>query len=224
LQITSPWTTEQFWREPPASDNGEYHSLAFPALVERFDEGRKYQILDLGPAYGRNVEFFSQFSCKLYVADLYRTLRSYPSVPTDEEDSRLSLVFGELLPYPEDTRFDLVLTWDLLNYLESEQIEALGRRLASFSKAGTMVLAMIAIHPEMPARPCGFKILDAGTFEYDSVTNRTRPAPRHKEPDLCRLLPGFEVENTFVLRNGLQEYVFAYNPYAAGSSGLASEG
>jgi len=216
LQLTSPWTKEHYWNQTPAADNGEYHSLAFPGVVEKFAEDQKYQVLDLGRAHGPNVEFFSQFSCTYYVADLYRALQSYTLAPAeDEEDddgSRLSQVFEELLPYTEDTRFDLILAWDLLNYLRPEQIEAMSRRLASFSKEGTIIFAMIAIHQSIPARPCGFKIVDAASFDYDSTTDRPRPSPRHKEPDLCRLMPGFEVENTFLLRNGLQEYVFIFNP------------
>ena len=212
MQLTSPWTKETYWRQSPAADGGEHHSLAFPGLVEKLGEDQKYQILDLGRAYGPNVEFFSQFSCTFYVADLYRTLQSYILAPGEDDGSRLSRVFEELLPYAEDTRFDLILAWDFLNYLRPEQIETMGRRLASFSKEGTTIFATIAIHQSIPARPCGFKIVDAATFDYDSITDRSRPSPRHKEPELCRLMPGFEVENTFLLRNGLQEYVFTFNP------------
>ena len=212
MQLTSPWTKERYWGQAPAADNGEYHSLAFPGVVEKFGEDQKYQVLDLGRAYGPNVEFFSQFSCTFWVADLYRTLQSYTLAPAEDDGSRLSEVFEELLPYPEDTRFDLILAWDLLNYLRPEQIETMSRRLASFSKEGTAMFAMIAIHQSIPARPCGFRIVDAATFDYDSKSDRSRPSPRYKEPDLRRLIRGFKVENTFLLRNGLQEYAFSYNP------------
>ena len=212
MQLSSPWTKENYWGQTPAEDSGEYHSLAFPGVVEKFVEDQKYQVLDLGRAHGPNVEFFSQFSCTFWVADLYRALQSYTLAPAEDEGARLAEVFEELLPYPEDTRFDLILAWDLLNYLRPEQIEAMSHRLASFSKIGTTIFAMIAIHQSIPARPCGFKIVDAANFDYDSVSDRSRPSPRHKEPDLCRWIPGFEVENTILLRNGLQEYVFVFDP------------
>ena len=209
MEFTSPWTAEQSWRTARAKGSREYHSLALPGLVARLDGERKFRVLDLGPAHGLTVEFFSRFSCKLYIADLYRTLQSYRIEPV--EDDRLSKIFAELLPYDQYTRFDLVLAWDLLNYLEPREIEALSRRLARFSHAATRLLAMIAIHQEIPARPCGFKIRDSETLEYDTVTSETRSAPRHKEPTLRRLMPGFEVGSTCVLRNGLQEYVFAFS-------------
>jgi len=216
LELTSPWTAEQSWRTARAKGSREYHSLALPGLVARLDGERKFRVLDLGPAHGLTVEFFSRFSCKLYIADLYRTLQSYRIEPVDdeeedEEDDRLSKIFSELLPYDPYTRFDLVLAWDLLNYLEPREIEALSRRLGRFSHAATRLFAMIAIHQEIPARPCGFKIRDSETLEYDTVTSETRSAPRHKEPTLRRLMPGFEVGSTCVLRNGLQEYVFIFS-------------
>jgi len=216
LELTSPWTAEQSWRTARAKGSREYHSLALPGLVARLDGERKFRVLDLGPAHGLTVEFFSRFSCKLYIADLYRTLQSYRIEPVDdeeedEEDDRLSKIFSELLPYDPYTRFDLVLAWDLLNYLEPREIEALSRRLGRFSHAATRLFAMIAIHQEIPARPCGFKIRDSETLEYDTVTPETRSAPRYKEPTLRRLMPGFEVGSTCVLRNGLQEYVFIFS-------------
>ena len=221
MELTSPWTSEQFWRESSAGDNGEYHSLALPGLVERLDGDRKCRILDLGPAHGATVEFFSRYSCVLYVADLYRSLKARrvdpsdrPDEPQDKEEASAerARIFDELLSYDGDTRFDLVFAWDLLNYLAPEQIEALSHRLASFSHRGTKLFAMIAIHREIPARPCAFKILDSETLEYDALTHHTRTAPRHPEPALRRLMSGFDVESTCVLRNGLQEYVFTYTP------------
>ncbi len=218
MELSSPWTSEQFWRESSGGDNGEYHSLALPGLIERLDGDRKCGILDLGPAHGATVEFFSQYSCKLYVADLYRSLQTYhvdPGIEPQDDDeaaAERARIFDELLPYDGDTRFDLVLAWDLLNYLEPEQIEVLSRRLARFSQHGTKLFAMVAIHQEIPARPCAFKILDTETLEYDALTHRTRAAPRHTEPALRRLMSGFDVESTCVLRNGLQEYVFTFAP------------
>ena len=229
MELTSPWTSEQFWRESSGGDNCEYHSLALPGLVERLDGDRKCGILDLGPAHGATVEFFSQYSCKLYVADLYRSLKAYrvdpgidrppdladkPDGPQDDEEeaAERTRIFDELLAYDGDTRFDLVLAWDLLNYLEPEQIDVLSRRLARFSRGGTKLFAMVAIHKEIPARPCAFKILDTETLEYHALTHRTRTAPRHTEPTLRRLMSGFDVESTCVLRNGLQEYVFTFAP------------
>jgi len=231
LELTSPWTSVEFWRESSGGDDGEYHSLSLPGLLGRLDGDRKYQILDLGAAHGATVEFFSRYSCKLYVADLHRSLlasRSSPgpladglaeagAEPNTEEDEEAAAAeraraFDNLLPYEEDTRFDLILAWDLLNYLEPEQIEFLGRRLSNFSNGSTKLFAMVAIHQEIPARPCAFRIRDPETLEFDALTDRTRPAPRHAEPALRRLMAGFDVESTCVLRNGLQEYVFSFAP------------
>ena len=225
MELSSPWTSDEFWRKSSARDDGGYHSFALPGLLERLGEDRKSRVLDLGPAHGATVEFFSQYSCKLYVADLYRSLMAHladpevdrlPARAEEGEDEAAAAaervrLFDELLPYPEDTRFDLILAWDLLNYLEPEQIGVLGRRLAGFSYGVTRLFAMVAMHREIPARPCAFRIRDAQTLDYEALTPRTRPAPRHTEPALRRLLSGFDVASTCVLRNGMQEYVFTFH-------------
>ncbi|MGB6000943.1 MAG: hypothetical protein WBI00_10710, partial [Thermoanaerobaculia bacterium] len=56
------------------SDPGttESPSLALKYLLGHLDETRWSKILDLGPAVGANVEFFTQYSCKLFIADLFQ--------------------------------------------------------------------------------------------------------------------------------------------------------
>ena len=228
MELSSPWTSEQVFRRSPARDESDYHSFALPGLLDRLGDDRKFGVLDLGPAHGTTVEFFSQFSCKLYIADLYRSLTALradagtkssradasESTEDDEEAAERERVrlFEQLLPYGEDARLDLILAWDLLNYLQPEEIAALSRRLARFSHAETRLFAMIAMHREIPARPCAFRIRNVQTLEYDAPSPRSRPAPRHAEPTLQRLMAGFEVSSTCVLRNGLQEYVFTFVP------------
>src|SRR5262245_28130752 len=88
-----------------------HRSLALAAL---FDEirGRKVTVLDLGSAVGSNVEFLSQYGCKLYIEDLYAALSSRFS-SGEGDDLADPEFFAEFLSLPEDTRFDVILAWDL---------------------------------------------------------------------------------------------------------------
>jgi hypothetical protein len=185
----------------------EYTSLALKAMMDSLDEEQNYAILDLGPAVGANVDFFSELSSQLYVADLLRTLDSKHIGPTDE-DFDWDPVFEELLPYEEGTRFDLVLLWDVLNYLSRPQIQAMGRRVGDFCGADALLYAMISTRRDIPALSRSYHIVSSNRLVYRTTSQAIRPCPLYKEPDLVRLMPQFKVKGTYILRNGIQEYLF----------------
>ncbi len=56
--------------QPLRSGPETFSSLALGNLLAPLRSDGKHCVLDLGPASGSNVEFFSGFRCKIYVADL----------------------------------------------------------------------------------------------------------------------------------------------------------
>ena len=183
-----------------------HQSLALPALYRGLRTGTQ-KILDLGPAVGPNVAFFGRLPCTLFIADLHEAL--FPG--TSDGAVRRKDSFDDLLglELPEDGGFDLILAWDLLNYLDREEIRSLSRRLADVSSRGAMLFAMITTRRVMPNKPTVFRILSPDTLSYKLESGVKRAAPMYKEPDLGRVMPEFGVESTFLLRNGMQEYLFS---------------
>ncbi len=193
---------------PPSAAEPEVHgSLAFAALVDGIRRDHKLQVLDLGPAVGANVEFLSRFDCKLFIEDLYSALAGRTGPPSAEETLRPQDV-EELLPLPETARFDIVLTWDLFNYLDRDELRRLMRHLARFCRPGAVLLAFISIQKQMPAQPIRFRILDERNLLYEQRSAHQRPAPRYASYDLGALLDGFRIDRSFLLRHGIQEYLF----------------
>ena len=47
------------------------HSLLLPKLFEGLRDDERLTILDLGPAAPETVDFFGQFRCRLFFADLF---------------------------------------------------------------------------------------------------------------------------------------------------------
>ena len=64
----------------------------------------------------------------------------------------------------------------------------------------------------MPARSRRYHIMGNDRLLYQDSTQAVRTSPLYCEPDLRRMLTGFEVKNTYLLRNGIHEYLFSYNP------------
>jgi SAM-dependent methyltransferase len=191
---------------PPEAEPEVHRSLAFSALIGGIRPDHKLQVLDLGPAVGTNVEFLSRFDCKLYIEDLYSALAGRS--PGGAEDEMRPQEIEELLPLPESASFDVVLAWDLFNYLQRDELRRLMRHLTRFCRPGAVLLAMISIHKQIPAQPIRFRIVDEANLLYEQRSTHLRPAPRYASYDLGEMLEGFRIDRSFLLRHGIQEYLF----------------
>jgi hypothetical protein len=185
-------------------------SLALSTLFKQLRQDRVYHILELGPAVGHNIEYLSRFSCRIRVEDLYRTLSSFDYVSgSDAVD--FEAVFQYLLPYDGNTRFDILLAWDLLNYLDRQEFLYLMRHLTRFCHPGTVLFALIATTKTIPDRPVEYRIVDENNIECRNASNVLRPCPRYHDVDLRHMMPSFRVYNSYLLRNGMKEYLFVSN-------------
>ncbi len=161
-------------------------------------------VLDLGPASGANISFFAERGCKLFIADLNSSLFG----STDSANRAEALELALVRDIPATETFDLILLWDLLDYLDDREIRILASRLQAVCHAATLLYGMVSIRKEIPDRPSRFEICDVGSIRYSPGSPLRRPAPLHKEPELVKLMPDFEVESTYLLRHGKQEYLF----------------
>jgi hypothetical protein len=195
-------------RETPVSQT-VHKSLGLNALLNRVRGDRIYSILDLGPAFEANVRFWSQFSCKLYIRDFYRSYREWKAAVVPKEESGKA-AFSALLPFSDETVFDIILAWDIFNYFDLRELEALVQRLSRWCRPGTRLFALISALPNIPASPTMFRILNREQMIYEIPTQKTRPCPRHQPRDILKLMERFSVSSSFLLRQGIQEYVFTF--------------
>jgi Methyltransferase domain len=178
-----------------------HRSLALAALCEEIRR-RKLTVLDLGSAVGSNVEFLSQFGCKLFIEDLYAALST-----RTEGDLAGPSFFAEFLSIPEDTRFDVVLAWDLFDYLQRKELAAFAEQLRHHTNRGALIFALISYHKTIPAQPYRFRIKDDQHLIYERRTGAERPSPRLAPAEVTNLLKEFRVDRSFLLKHGIQEYL-----------------
>ena len=194
----------------PSESRGEtFKSLGLKALFELLATDRKYSILDLGPAIGANIEFLSRFSSKLRVENLFETLTRGKFFGLDEELVDQSLV-SRIISIPPGECFDVVLSWDLVNYFKPAELKPLIRYLETFCAQGAFFFIMGATGKEIPTAPTTFKLVDAETLLYTAGSAEVRPCPRYAPRDLSLLMSGFRVQSSYILQNGMQEYVFVH--------------
>ncbi len=182
-----------------------HKSLALTALADQLQTERSYVILDLGPALSMNVQFWSQFQPKIFIADFYRGLKA--GLTSNPDVSQESL-YEALLPDGPQPSCDIILAWDLFNYLEREPLEALIGCLSRLCRSGTFLFALMGFMQQMPADPQTFRIVNREQLFYENRSNSVRPCPRYQPRDISRMMEGFRVYNSFMLRHGFQEYLF----------------
>ncbi len=184
-------------------------SLGLNALLDTMQDDRTYSILDLGPALEDNVRFWSQFSCRLHIQDFYRSYQEWKAA-TEQEEECEEAAFSTLLPFSDKMVFDIILVWDLFNYFDLRELAVLVQRLSRWCRPGTRLFAMISILPNISASPTMFRIVNREQMIHEITTQETRPSPRHQPRDILKLMERFTVSCSFLLRHGIQEYVFEF--------------
>jgi SAM-dependent methyltransferase len=203
LPVTPPQSTADLRQ----TGGGEHQTLGLGPVLDELRRQRRPRVLDLGPALGTSVEFLAGYSVQLFIADLYRSMRSSTGqLPTDA--ARLQRALEDQLPVPEEGPFDLVLAWDLLNYFATDQLEVLGQHLGGLCRPGGQLFALVATRGSISDRPMNFEIVARDLLRWVNTAATERASPCYHETALQRLLDAFAVQTSFLLRNGMQEYVF----------------
>ena len=183
-----------------------YTSPGLEGLTRRLRKDCTYRILDLGAALGANVEFFSAYSCRIRIVDFHGTVTERQeaqeqSTPLDQ--TLLSDLAADTGP------FDVILAWDLLNYLDRAQFARVMARLSHLSRAGTSLLAVMYTQGDIPAHPPVYRILDGKTLSCGFGDPELRAGPGYSPAELEQLFEGFGGLRAFLLRHGPMEYLLS---------------
>jgi len=193
---------------PGASAKAEpLNAPLFRSLVERMQGGERAVILDLGPAQPATISLFSNFRCRLDIADIAEGL---PSLNEEEQTPEALMNRAEgLLPERRDEPTDLVLCWDLLNYLKPPALKALMTCVAERGRPGMVAHLLIAYSASrMPARPNRYAPTGDYRLNVLPVTSEEIDSPRYTPEILGQRMPRYRRERAMLLRNGMQEYLF----------------
>ena len=170
-------------------------------------------MLDFGAACGDNVDFFSGLNCQLEILDLYPQLVERPDrLSRTHEASAIQLLIAKILDQRpgninEPKAFNLLLTWDLFDFLSAEQVRGLVAGMEPYVSVGSRLMAQVSYLDTVPSSPRRTRIQDRNTLLVDK-TEGQRSSPRYTEPQLLKVMPGWEVEHCYLQRSGLREYLF----------------
>jgi hypothetical protein len=190
--------------EPPRPKTEIYASPGLEEAVRTVPDDATCKVLDLGPSVAANVDFVSKFASYLQIVDaIDREPAASEGGPAGTD--RLS----NLATLIESHRrsFDLVLAWDVINYLSMDQAERLVASLAELCLPNARFHAIFFASDTMPAIPNRYRIINDARLAYEAVTTEVRGAPELPPAAVAKLLKRFQVEHSFVLQHGVHEYV-----------------
>lgn len=188
--------------------NAEYPAPGLKGALEHLPRPGG-SVLDLGPALGANIRYFGGVGARVRIADLERSI--------DDEGAREAIPaiwerkLVHLLPFDDGERFDLVLAWDLPNYLGRERWPAVARRIVERLAPGGAFHLLARVGAEMPARPSIFRIVEPGVVSEQVIATRTVAAPRLPHAEVEKMNPGLVAPRSHLGKSGMQEYVLEHS-------------
>jgi hypothetical protein len=186
-------------QEEPAESTSEAVEGSTPgvtALLDGMEEDGSHSVLDLGPAAPSSLRIYGRYAHRVRFADLLAIREA------EGWDGALRSI-----PPQGDRPYDLILAWDILDWLEHEERQGLIHRLAELTRPGARLHVLVRAGDELPIRPLRFSLLDVGRMRYEPVGPPEQPHPRILPAELERLVRPFEVVRAFTLKGDLREYV-----------------
>lgn len=159
-------------------------------------------MLDIGSTSANNIRFLTEKGHKNYSEDLLRAsldpqLRVQDGMGNTVLDSKKFL--DENLVYA-NALFDVVLCWNLPDYMEESLVKPTVDRLWSVMKPGGLLLAFFHTRDAGPDSICyRYHVIGADTLEMQEVKFAPpgRPAADKQSPRLQRVFNNRHIENLF---------------------------
>src|SRR5579872_5163933 len=169
-------------------------------LSRSWDSAENLCILDLGSTSPTNIRHFTGNGHRIYSEDLL-TASTDPELATKDElgnptlDTRKFL--AENLVYPA-AHFDVVLCWNLPDYLAEDLVKPVVGRLWSVLKPGGMLLAFFHTRDAGPDSPCHrFHIVGSDTLEMQKIELRREARRGATSPVQIAGGDGFQLQRVF---------------------------
>jgi SAM-dependent methyltransferase len=157
---------------PPVDQKPTRRSSGLGELSRLWESDSPLCVLDLGSTSAANIRFFTERSHRIYSEDLL-VASTEPGLATKDEQGNAALdsrkFLADNLVYPA-AHFDVVLCWNLPDYLDESLVRPVMGRLWSVLKPGGMLLAFFHTKDAGPDSPCyRFHITGKDSLEMQRI-------------------------------------------------------
>ncbi len=205
-----------------AVDGQVLQTKGFTSILEHLERigDRNYSIIDLGQinstvfdaltSYGSpNFNFFNCSLRQKFVeasqsppqAGTYSHLEMMP--PAELQDN--------LEKHHEDYPIEIIVAWDLLNYLSKRSIVELMALLSPFCKRGAVMHALVWTDGRIPIHPMKFEVNQLGELVFHTSPNsESLEIPPYTAQTIRSLMPSFNIVRLSALSIGMHDCLFEF--------------
>lgn len=176
-----------------------HRSPGITAIFNAVKGSKKNGILDLGAGIGSNLSFYSQLGCHFHFENFDQAVIEF----LDGSLSEAQLLDSFLEYLPKNKTYDVVLFWDLLNYLPHSVVLGLVDKLRPIIKSNALVHMLNLVGSSIPARPGRFSIGDKYMLSMSSVNERAKPLHRMTTVTLLKTFSQFLMVRSFLNGQGM---------------------
>ncbi|WP_444916133.1 hypothetical protein ACJJIQ_11705 [Microbulbifer sp. ANSA003] len=200
----------------------QHHSFGIAALVDEvIQPGSK--VLDLGCLSFGTTQPLLERSCQTFIEDLRSLLLDTSALDKEVRAVKLS---EYLTKKPQRIKLDVVLCWDLFNFMEPELITKLIEEIRPHLKPRTIFHTMLYTGT-MPKGPADFKRLSGFTFNTEPLhLEEPLPTYRYSSLNLMKTMGNFSLRSSLLQREGMRkdliELMFEYGNVKSPTSVMAS--
>ena len=190
------------------ADRSKKSPLLFD-VFGNFSENSFFEILDVMPAYSQLIEQFSSLHCKLYLPGCDKSLFSL-NMDEQDTDAKLNRALIKTLGFKRQNKasLNLVLLWDLPNYLDTNLLRALVQYLLPHCADDVMLHTYIHTREQMPVTPGIYQLQsDRKVSRVNKNAGQTCLSPMYYQETLQKTLSPFLVQRSILLSGGMQEYL-----------------
>lgn len=175
-------------------------------VLQEMDPEIRHDILDLAPANADTLNYFSQYRCRLLLPGCRDQLLQ---LGEDAEAAPEPRLFDEYLSWPKNKSvpLDLVLLWDLPNYLDKQTLRGITDYLEPYVTPATVMHIYIHTRQIMPLSPGDYRLGDDQLVHVETASPLSATSPMYHQALLNKLLAPFRIDRGMLLANGLQEYI-----------------
>jgi len=184
-------------RPPRGSQRLTRRSSGLAELSRLLQSGEPLCILDIGSTSAANIRYLTERGHKIYSEDLLDASTD-PALVIRDEQGHTTLdhkrFLAENLVF-RNAYFDVVLCWNLADYLDEDLVKPLVARLWSMIRPGGMLLAFFHTQEAGPDAPCyRYHIMGNDTLEMQHIEAR---ADMRKGPSGQNSLGVFRLQRVF---------------------------
>lgn len=164
-------------------------------------------VLDLGAPLQRSLSFLTGITSKIHYEDLpYEYALGGPRMMCEAFADHVKRL-RSINPTPV---YDLVLCWDVLNYLPPEDFRSFAEDLMQVVGSGSFMHLLLSPIREIPKLPGRYQILDRTTVSIEFDRTAQRPSHHYNQLHLKEALPSARVCRSVLLRNGAHEHLVRF--------------